>query len=67
MPSLHLDIPSIDWTGRAPPGDTPGRGKVRPAREARAPAREDGLAGRATGQDARDPQPWPHGLAGATA
>jgi hypothetical protein len=67
MPSLHLDIPSIDWIGRAPRADRPGRGKARPTEEAPPRAPADGLANRAPGQDARDPLPWPHGPAGAVA
>ena len=67
MPSLHLDIPSIDWIERAPRGGKPGRGKACPADADRAPAPDDRLADRARGREARDPQPWPHGPVGAMA
>ena len=38
MPSLHLDIPSIDWIALPPRGEKPGGGKARPARNAPMPA-----------------------------
>jgi hypothetical protein len=67
MPSLHLDIPSIDWGGRAPRADKPGRGKARPVGEEHAPVPGDRLANPAPRREARDPLPWPHGPAGAVA
>jgi hypothetical protein len=66
MPSLHLDIPSIDWIERAPRRDSHG-GKARPAREESAPAPVGGLASPAAAPEARDSQPSPGGLAGAKA
>ncbi|HET6806473.1 MAG TPA: hypothetical protein VFH59_13630 [Frateuria sp.] len=38
MPSLHLDIPSVDWVPRPPRGEKPGSGKARPAGNAPMPA-----------------------------
>jgi hypothetical protein len=67
MPSLHLDIPSIDWIERTPRGDEPGKGKPRPASEEPARPSHDGLAKQARGREARDAEPWPDGLAGAVA
>ena len=67
MPSLHLDIPSIDWIERTPRGGNAGRGKACPAGDDLAPAPGDRLANRTTGREARDPQPWPDGPAGAMA
>jgi hypothetical protein len=38
VPSLHLDIPSIDWIARPVRGEKPGGGKARPAESVRLPA-----------------------------
>jgi hypothetical protein len=67
MPSLHLDIPSIDWIERAPRGGKPGRGKACPADGDRAPTPDGRLADRAPEREARDPEPGLPGPAGAMA
>ncbi|MGN2254902.1 hypothetical protein ACFWZ4_16130 [Frateuria sp. GZRe12] len=66
MPSLHLDIPSIDWIARPARGEKPGGGKDRPAESDRMPARPAEPRDR-SGRDARQPILPPGRPAGAMA
>lgn len=65
MPSLHLDIPSIDWTPRpsAPPS---GGGKASPVGDAPAPA-PAATPRRPAPADGCDPAPWAGWPAGVAA
>lgn len=57
MPSLHLDIPSIDWIERSPRADRAGGGKAAPAPSA--PAPEHPRAKPPTRGNTPDRDPWP--------
>lgn len=59
MPSLHLDIPSIDWIAPPPRGGGRGRGKACPVRDAPAVAPKDGNARPPAPADAGDVDAWP--------
>jgi hypothetical protein len=62
MPSLHLDVPSIDWIERPPRADRTGGGKASPVPQAPAPRREH--AKPPARRDAPDRDPWPGRPAG---
>lgn len=66
MPSLHLDIPSIDWIARRPRGEKPGGGKARPAESVQIPAAPAEPRDR-SGREARQPILPPDRPAGAMA
>lgn len=64
MPSLHLDIPSIDWIDRSPRTDRSDRGKAAPVPDAPMPKER---AKRAASGDTPGLDPWPGRPAGLPA
>jgi hypothetical protein len=66
MPSLHLDIPSIDWIARPPRGEKPGGGKAHPPESVQIPATPAEPRDR-SGRDVRQPILRPGRPAGAMA
>jgi hypothetical protein len=64
MPSLHLDIPSIDWIERPPRAERSGGGRASPVPEAPAPHRERAKPAQ---RDMPQPDRWPREPAGIPA
>ncbi|MBP1472772.1 hypothetical protein J7I44_00535 [Frateuria sp. MAH-13] len=67
MPSLHLDIPSIDWIARPTRGEKPGSGKGRPAEHAQIPPTPAVVPRDRSACEVQPPILRPGGLAGAMA
>lgn len=68
MPSLHLDIPSIDWIARPPRGEKPGGGKAASTAEAaQVPTMAAGSGDRSAARNVRDRSIWSGPPAGAMA
>jgi len=67
VPSLHLDIPSIDWGARPGRAGGPGRGKARPLQGGQADTPPSEPVRRPASKEAPKLEPWPGKLAGVVA